>query len=771
MWGLAMGVAGCSDHDVWPGDTRAAHDPSVLHHLSRDGHVQVGLRAGDGISLRDKRTGLAVTVRLRNAQTVFRREMGERDVQFDGASARGGDWRVRLTDAGFEDFVSVATPAQTEVVYALTLSDDVAGLRLIGDSLELLDAGGAPRLRMRPPTMIGANGERVAATTLSDCAADRDVRPPWGRAVVSPGQRQCRLHVSWPPAELSFPAVLDPSWTTTKNDLTHPRRFHSASLLPDGRVLIAGGADSTLCEYYDPKTASWANGPSLGGIRRRHTATTLSNGSIVLVGGSTTVVGGDESQVRAVEVFDPAKPTWLTKVDLELVFKESRYGHSAVLLANDLVLITGGRTPGGNLLADAVSLDMLTPGLETKTYHGNFLSDPRIHHQTTRIGPTSFVVTGGLAQDDLAPYPSLFNDFPLQVGKKKAGGANPDTMMQPRLFHSAVSLIGGNLLVSGGFGAANSVEMYHVKKDTWAAFPALGGERSKHTMTALPKGRLLVVGGQSGLDARNDAELFEPTRGINGTWLAAGEFTGPRREHTATLLNSSEVLIVGGNEDLDLYGEALATSVVFSQQDNGAACVADGECRSLHCASGVCCDGACLGDCQRCDSQGAVGACTVSGAGHEEASCAPYLCDGEAVSCPSSCESHAECIPGHVCIDAECREPPPPKQDGASCGDALMCESGFCTDGRCCVVETCAPYRCSGENGTCLSACKSTRDCSENTICNSAGDCLSPPDTTVQPAASCRMGTPTRSLGNAWWFVLGLLGLAARRWRGARQSD
>ena len=96
--------------------------------------------------------------------------------------------------------------------------------------------------------------------------------------------------------------VYDPdtgTWTPTE-DMSKPTVDHSLTLLPDGRVLAAGGAhplnihqgDYSTTEIFDPATNSWSPGPELSGPRTNHSATLLPDGRVLLVGGFVHEDGG-----------------------------------------------------------------------------------------------------------------------------------------------------------------------------------------------------------------------------------------------------------------------------------------------------------------------------------------------------------------------------------------------------------------------------------------------------------------------------------------------
>lgn len=769
------------------GSTWIPHDS--VRHLTRDGEVEVGRRSTAGVVFRDDRTGLSVNVRLRGVREAPRRRIDGATLQFDAITAHGGDWKLQLTSAGFEDYVSLPEPTQRDVVYELRLGDDVAGLRLIADSLELLDASGAPRLRMRPPIVIGARGNRhPAAVSLTNCAVDRDTRAPWDRPLVDPGRRQCSMHISWRAKEVRYPAVLDPSWTTTVNDLNHARRSHTASLLPDGTVIVAGGSigfemgstnpPGTLCELYNPSLKSWANGNSLHSMRKGHTATVLADGSVVLVGGKNNS-GTTATGVTAIESYDPQNPQALWE-ELGIALSNApinltRYAHSATLFEGDRLVVMGGRAPGGKVRADALVLNFDMNQAPSITTAGDCLATPRAHHTVSRVGADRLLVVGGFSLDDFAPFPRIYDvDVLDQSAALIAGIGNKGTILAPRAFHTAAALDQLNVLVVGGLGAATSVARYHANagpgdsNDDWTHLELLEGPRSKHTMSELSPGLFLIAGGQSGAEVRDDATLFDVS---SNRWLDAGSFKGARREHTATRLNSGEVLLVGGDDDLSIHGSGLNTSEVFSRHALGESCLNDGECLSLRCANGRCCDQTCDDPCARCDLETTEGSCTTLPPTSESASCLPYLCDGAERACPDACISDTDCVESTVCIAKKCIEPPAPKQDGANCAKATTCGSGFCTDGYCCVAETCSPYRCLGDNGTCVTSCKTSFECAEDAVCNSEGRCIGPAETLTPPSPSCRITRSRAGRPPPWWFALAAIGLRLRRRRRRRNGQ
>jgi len=133
------------------------------------------------------------------------------------------------------------------------------------------------------------------------------------------------------------------TWTAT-GSLNTARYYHTATLLSNGMVLVAGGIDSGLnaldsAELYDPASGSWTVTGSLNSARYYHTATLLSNGMVLVAGGITGF-----NAFASAELYDPASGTWSVTGSLNT----ARFFHTATLLPNGMVLVAGGESGKSN---------------------------------------------------------------------------------------------------------------------------------------------------------------------------------------------------------------------------------------------------------------------------------------------------------------------------------------------------------------------------------------------------------------------------------------
>ena len=143
--------------------------------------------------------------------------------------------------------------------------------------------------------------------------------------------------------------LYDPSsrtWTAT-GSLNTARFDHTTTLLPNGMVLVAGGGFGSLAsaELYDPASGTWTATGSLNTARVSHTATSLPNGMVLVAGGYDNSNPRRFIYLASAELYDPASGAWTATGSLNT----ARYAHTATLLLNGMVLVAGGSGSHGTL--------------------------------------------------------------------------------------------------------------------------------------------------------------------------------------------------------------------------------------------------------------------------------------------------------------------------------------------------------------------------------------------------------------------------------------
>ena len=168
---------------------------------------------------------------------------------------------------------------------------------------------------------------------------------PDGRVLVVGGEQ---AHTPLASAELYDPAT--GTWSAT-GSLNTARYDHTATLLRNGMVLVAGGNPDELdsAELYDPATGTWSVTDSLNDGRADHVETLLPNGMVL-------VAGGTNFEIDTAELYDPATGTWSLTGSLNTMRKD----HAATLLLNGMVLVTGGALAHKAALATA---ELYDPGI------------------------------------------------------------------------------------------------------------------------------------------------------------------------------------------------------------------------------------------------------------------------------------------------------------------------------------------------------------------------------------------------------------------------
>ncbi|TMD47674.1 MAG: hypothetical protein E6I86_08725 [Chloroflexi bacterium] len=318
------------------------------------------------------------------------------------------------------------------------------------------------------------------------------------------------------------------TWRTTGSMATAVRFLHTATLLPNGEVLVAGGTNSTgeltSAELYNPASGTWSSAGSMSTARALPTATLLPNGEVLVAGGFNR----NNGVLASAELYSPATGIWSSTGTMSV----PRWLNIATLLPDGEVLVAGGQNSTGDLS----SAELYNPATGTWSSTGS-MSIPREDSTGTLLPNGEVLVASGFSRTGLVASAELYNP-------STGAWSNTGSLSTARFFHTATLLPNGEVLVAGGQTFAGSpmasAELYNPAIGTWSSTGSMSIARSHHSATLLSDGAVLVAGGQLG---GASAELYSPTTGV---WSSTGSMSTDRSEHTATLLPNGEVLVAGG---------------------------------------------------------------------------------------------------------------------------------------------------------------------------------------------------------------------------------
>ena len=304
-------------------------------------------------------------------------------------------------------------------------------------------------------------------------------------------------------------------------NMTVAREAHTATLLLDGHVLIAGGGLASA-ELYDPTNQTFAPTGSMTVARYAHSATLLANSKLPNYG-KVLMAGGDD--VTA-ELYDPTTGTF-TATGSTLALHA---GQSATLLQSGQVLMAGGET---------ASAELFNPSTGTFTATGS-LTVSRSGHTATLLPDGRVLIAGGVQDFGPGTLPIVGPGVASAELYDPATGTFTSTgsMSEGRSGHTATLLVDGTVLVTG---TDDTAEVFNPGTGTFSVVGELSTGPGA-TATLRDDGTVLIAGGVHGVSLTT-ANLFTPE---SGGFVATGSLTTARYGHTATRLADGTVLITGG---------------------------------------------------------------------------------------------------------------------------------------------------------------------------------------------------------------------------------
>jgi hypothetical protein len=401
------------------------------------------------------------------------------------------------------------------------------------------------------------------------------------------------------PGTLDSAEIYDPNsgtFTATNGAMTQARHHHTATLLKDGTVLVAGGDNGgglleatafLSAEIYDPTAGTFAATGAMFSPRTWQTATLLADGKVLMAGGSPAVdstinpntgtgTGLPVGALPNAELYSPANKEFFGNPG---AMNDARTEHGAALIkgcgcpADNQVLLTGGIDASGATLSSA---ELFDEKANSFTFTGR-MNVARHNHTATTLQDGRVLVTGGV-NNELVLLDSA------EIYDPNSGTFSPTAtrMTEARAFHSAQLLSDGRVLIAGGSVDKSgtfvaSAEIFDPSTGAFSATGPMEEERFEQPAALLPDGDVLIPGGALLFDAvgelipnssLNDAEVFSAA---TGKFSATAEtMVRSRVGHTGIMLNTGGVLITGG---ADLTEQIFATSELYDPSAGRFSCI------------------------------------------------------------------------------------------------------------------------------------------------------------------------------------------------------
>jgi len=369
------------------------------------------------------------------------------------------------------------------------------------------------------------------------------------------------------------------TFTSLPSVMTTVRAHHAQVTLQNGDVLITGGASSfsptialDTAEIFNPSTNTFtAISNKMQSARTNHTATLLPDGKVLLAGGRDN----NGNELNTVEIFDPTTQSF-TVVPGTMSVPRSR--HAAVLLNNGTVLVMGGFLLG--------TAEVFHPVTNTFTSLSSSMTISRWDFTASLLPNGRVLIAGG---DDGA-YGSS-NTAEIYDSSTGSFNAIASTMVDRRKSHSASPLSNGNILITGGYlqftstmgggDVRNTAEVFNSNMQNFSAVSStMTIGRTGHASSLLANGSVLFTGGSTVSGITDSAEKFGNEATSPPTYKVGGSISGLSNPGLV-LANGADTRTIAPNASGFTMRTALPSGTSYSisvdtQPTGGGCTVANG---------------------------------------------------------------------------------------------------------------------------------------------------------------------------------------------------
>ncbi|NQU49001.1 MAG: hypothetical protein HQ519_10175 [Planctomycetes bacterium] len=259
--------------------------------------------------------------------------------------------------------------------------------------------------------------------------------------------------------------VAKEKFTLLGGTMAQSRAFHNAVLLLDGRIMAIGGVIGPFgtgpyytkvlssVEIYDPATDSWTNGAPMSQFRAGCTANVLPDGRVLVAGGTKGGANRElysvddimTTSLRTTEIYDPVSDTWSAGPSMSM----PKAGGVSIALDNDEIMIAGGITYtsifGIKIPDFANDVQFYNPS--TNSFRNKNMNEKRALFGITKMNNGKVLLSGGAGGDIFSIGPIVKQEV-YNPATNSFSGAPPLT--RAVAFSTTVALADGRAMVVGG---------------------------------------------------------------------------------------------------------------------------------------------------------------------------------------------------------------------------------------------------------------------------------------------------------------------------------